>query len=1005
MRRKSLFAILSVLFTVLCAAAVLACGNGGDVPGTGGDNAPVLFVAVHFDFNDDEARLYTVKIVSGETVDEPFAPVRAGFGFDGWLDEGGAEYDFETPVTEEITLTAKWLPAGVFSVKFYLSYEDYLAGKYFEVKVSDGDKVSQPPTPALENYRFVQWNRSGSAFDFNTAIGTNITLLAEFEYVTPTVYHTVTFTDAANIAKIPSVTVADGKTVPEPAVAPSGGNRLLVWYNDGTGAVYNFGDQVTSDLNLVAHWLDSELELFRETGGKVFPASWLTFVPINGGAEYGVELQSHRTAFSVAAGDYYLPEAYPYNASTGEPTAGSKPVTRVLSEGMYTMEINSSSNIGRFFVPGNYKVIEGDGFKCFRAAELIFGNGVEELWTSALQFTSGHIRLPSSITYIEKFAFRNNFYNSGTGSVTLADGAYYVNTALGILTSDRKTLVYVHKWDRYTEFTLPASITNMYPGLFMESGILYGVTFEGSVDTIPTSAFFGCTNLQRVIFGGSVSRIEGEETASGKYRILAWNQVAGSTSGLRFTAISGRSAGDLVVPIYGAFKNCRAFGITRNLGPVPAFVMPSGLTHIGDFAFYGALLPNVTIGAGVTYIGEGAITASAGSGNERVAVLQSITVAAGNAKFKTNVANGSAGRCLIEIDGVNGDRFIVYCAGRQDAAGGSFTVPNGVTRYDRFAFDAVESIQTPGNNQMKHLESLTLPEGVTELIGASIYLPRLKNLTLPQSVTSLTEGFPGNMWGNIAMSTEDNGWALYPAIDAPLLETLTIGISSSLVTIGHNATAVGYGFVETQANGTFKTILPSAPIDIVLPKTVTGFYFDSFNGNINSITFDDGGPFKSGNGGGIIYKTGVGSSLTLYLVVSPSAVIGVAGAFTLTGINVADLVGISESAFYGLSGLVTVDLSGYTSLTSIGNDAFAYCADLKAIKLPASLADIGQEAFAGLSKLETAEFTGAAPPALGIIETENAYGYFNYTGIFGTLADGVAIITPSSSFGAYFAAL
>ena len=52
------------------------------------------------------------KVTAGELATMPDVPTKEGFVFDGWLDEDGNEFDFDTPITKDITLTAKWEEAG-----------------------------------------------------------------------------------------------------------------------------------------------------------------------------------------------------------------------------------------------------------------------------------------------------------------------------------------------------------------------------------------------------------------------------------------------------------------------------------------------------------------------------------------------------------------------------------------------------------------------------------------------------------------------------------------------------------------------------------------------------------------------------------------------------------------------------------------------------------------------------------------------------------------------------
>ena len=76
----------------------------------------------------DEAVYYTVKfntvggneiapmqILSGKTVNQPASPTRDNYIFFEWL-KGSTPYSFDMPVTEDITLTARWMSAeSVFS--------------------------------------------------------------------------------------------------------------------------------------------------------------------------------------------------------------------------------------------------------------------------------------------------------------------------------------------------------------------------------------------------------------------------------------------------------------------------------------------------------------------------------------------------------------------------------------------------------------------------------------------------------------------------------------------------------------------------------------------------------------------------------------------------------------------------------------------------------------------------------------------------------------------------
>ena len=66
---------------------------------------------VTFD-TDEGSAIDPVNVYEGETVAKPNDPVKEGFEFAGWYkdSEHTEEFDFDTPITGNITLYAKWDP-------------------------------------------------------------------------------------------------------------------------------------------------------------------------------------------------------------------------------------------------------------------------------------------------------------------------------------------------------------------------------------------------------------------------------------------------------------------------------------------------------------------------------------------------------------------------------------------------------------------------------------------------------------------------------------------------------------------------------------------------------------------------------------------------------------------------------------------------------------------------------------------------------------------------------
>ena len=74
-------------------------------PGPGPGPKPTTHTVTFDSDGGSEVEAQTVE--DGQTATEPVDPTKEGFVFSGWLLDG-EEYDFSTPVTADITLTAFW---------------------------------------------------------------------------------------------------------------------------------------------------------------------------------------------------------------------------------------------------------------------------------------------------------------------------------------------------------------------------------------------------------------------------------------------------------------------------------------------------------------------------------------------------------------------------------------------------------------------------------------------------------------------------------------------------------------------------------------------------------------------------------------------------------------------------------------------------------------------------------------------------------------------------------
>ena len=132
--------------------------------------------------SDENTVINTVTVKEGNSVGEPENPVKDGYQFDGWYTDVNCtdKYDFNTVVSADLTLYAKWL------AKYTVSFDTAGGSTVESQTVVTGNKATNPAVnPTKKGYNFVGWytdNTYTTEFDFeNTIIIDNTTIYAKFE--------------------------------------------------------------------------------------------------------------------------------------------------------------------------------------------------------------------------------------------------------------------------------------------------------------------------------------------------------------------------------------------------------------------------------------------------------------------------------------------------------------------------------------------------------------------------------------------------------------------------------------------------------------------------------------------------------------------------------------------------------------------------------------------------------------------------------------------------------
>lgn len=188
------------------------------------------------------------EVKSGEKVSKPVDPSKENFDFVKWIYQNN-DYDFNTPVKSDMTLTAVW--AEKEKEKFAVTLK--LGDKIETLEVSELNEID------LDSLSFdkkdgydVVWYLNGEKYDFTTPLTNALTLEGKYEKV---VSYTVKFSSNSN-TKVANQTVKSGETVKEPSAITKYGYIFDGWYLNNKK--YDFSTPVTKNITLVAKWNEDE---------------------------------------------------------------------------------------------------------------------------------------------------------------------------------------------------------------------------------------------------------------------------------------------------------------------------------------------------------------------------------------------------------------------------------------------------------------------------------------------------------------------------------------------------------------------------------------------------------------------------------------------------------------------------------------------------------------------------------------------------------------------------
>ena len=191
-------------------------------------------------FNDED-RITTKEVNYNAKVEPVTNQGKTGYTFKYWsIKENGEEYNFNTLVTENITLYA------VYEINKYTITYINEGSEYHKEELTYGSKHEKIEDPFKTGYTFIGWyNENEEKVEYPITVTKNITLHSKYEINK----YTVTFNDEDRIttkevnynAKVEPVT-NQGKT----------GYTFKYWSIEKGGEEYNFNTLVTENITLYA---------------------------------------------------------------------------------------------------------------------------------------------------------------------------------------------------------------------------------------------------------------------------------------------------------------------------------------------------------------------------------------------------------------------------------------------------------------------------------------------------------------------------------------------------------------------------------------------------------------------------------------------------------------------------------------------------------------------------------------------------------------------------------
>ena len=555
-----------------------------------------------------------------------------------------------------------------------------------------------------------------------------------------------------------------------------------------------------------------------------------------------------------------------------------------------------------------------------------------------------NIEIPNSITSIESHAFygcnnlrivhNNSSLNITIGATWCGFIAYYANAVI-VPTDDIqgkyvfRTTNGVHKLIAYigndAEITLPedykGSNYEISEKAFKGVSDITSVTIPNGVTKIGDSAFYGCNNLKIVYNNSSLSISAGSYTNG--YVAYYANVVIAPTDDIQGEYVFYTTNGvhkliayigsDAEITLPEDYKG-NSYEIGENafkgVSSIKSITIPNSVTSIGSYAFYNcSSLTAIIFPESVTSIGSYAFYNCSSLSEVHISNL--------------------AAWCNIDFSSTNSSPL--FYAKKLYLNGDLITnlvIPSSVTKIKNYSFYGCSS-----------LESITIPNSVTS-IGNSAFssCAGLTNIYIPNSITEIGDYAFSSCIGLTNIDIPNNVRSIG---DGAFYNCS--GITD--IIIGRNVTKIGDNAFEDCSN------VYSIALECETPPTI---YSETFLGSGASSRATLYVP----SGTKAAYQSASYWKAFKNIVEPASGTCGTnvswtfsRGVLTIEGKGVMNNYSYSSKPWYDISDKI-ISVIVKEGVTSIGNNSFNGCTNLKSVTIGDGVLSIGEYSFNGCTNLK-----------------------------------------------------